>query len=720
MEMTPDENIKTDSAPDNARQSDLQLVDRIVKTIKADKHAHEKAFDRMRRDMFVAAHGYDDKEWAEDRYAANVIGRHIKHKTNSLYAKNPRAEARRRPTLDFEMWDEEQSTLMAAMQMVTEAQAAMQTAAVVQPMGLAAPPAPPIGGEMLGQAVALVEDAQRGVQRRTALEKFGKTLGLLYEHAMLDQNPLTFKDSMKALVRRACTTGVGYVKIDFQREYGLRPDSANKLADARARLDHLQRLMHEAAEGEIEADDAEMAELEASIAALESDQQAIVREGLVFDFPASTSVIPDRLCKSLVGFIGAGHLTIEYLYTAERVREVFGIDLEGKYTAYQPDGKRGDGYSAAVVDDEQPDLPILGEKKQNAGLVCVWEHFDKASGLVYYLADGFKGYLQEPDSPSVYVDDFWPVRALTFNAVESETELFPPSDVTLLRSMQTEINRSREGQREHRQAARPRWVYPDGAIDEQDAERISKIKPYEMLAIKIDPSQDMEKLLRAFPVPGVDPNLYETGPYFTDMQLVAGTSAAVLGGSSRSTATGDAIAADGTATSDESGVDDLDSFLTWTARSSGQVLIREMTPEHVREIAGPGAVWPGLGEFPQIAPEQLASEVYLEVEAGSSGRPNAAVEIRNWEKMLPFLLQIPGINPVWLARETVRRLDDRADLTAALASGMASVVSQNRGAQVAPGDAATDPVTQGANGGDRAPPPGGPTGSNAPIGDNHM
>jgi hypothetical protein len=36
--------------------------------------------------------------------------------------------------------------------------------------------------------------------------------------------------------------------------------------------------------------------------------------------------------------------------------------------------------------------------------------------------------------------------------------------------------------------------------------------------------------------------------------------------------------------------------------------------------------------------------------------------------MLPMLIQLPGVNQVWLARETLRRLDDRLDLTEAIAA----------------------------------------------------
>src|SRR5690606_3947371 len=100
----------------------------------------------------------------------------------------------------------------------------------------------------------------------------------------------------------------------------------------------------------------------------------------------------------------------------------------------------------------------LGKTEAGSGLACVWKHYDKASGLVYYLVDGYKEFLREPAAPDVFVEDFWPIYALTFNAVESEEALFPPSDVYLMLDQQMEYNRSRQGQREHRKAARPRWT----------------------------------------------------------------------------------------------------------------------------------------------------------------------------------------------------------------------------------------------------------------------
>ena len=55
-----------------------------------------------------------------------------------------------------------------------------------------------------------------------------------------------------------------------------------------------------------------------------------------------------------------------------------------------------------------------------------------------------------------------------------------------------------------------------------------------------------------------------------------------------------------------------------------------------------------------------------------------AAELANIERIMPFLLQIPGINPAWLAKELLKRLDDKLDMSAAIAEGLESVVSMNQ------------------------------------------
>lgn len=699
-----------------ASPQEKALAAEIITNIKADKRHHAKAFTRMRRDMHMAVWG-SDKEWGEERYRANIAGRHVKQKTAALYAKNPKAVARRRETLDFQIWDENPQSLLLAYQTIQMATMMAEQAQVpqvdpVSGMVVAAQPQLPPGFE---QAYALIEDFQQGYQRRQMLDKIGKTLEILFSNALREQKPVDFKRGMKQTVRRACATCVGYVELGFQRELGPRPGMSEKLADARARLDHLKRLAEELASGEIDDAAAERAELELSVQSLQQEEEIILREGLIVDFPQSTKVIPDLRCKTLEGFVGARHLTIEYSYTVEEVKEMFGVDVGGAHTEYSLNNGTSNASPNNVFDDDYEWAPPTQKK---GGMVCVWKYYDKPSGLVYYVADGYPEFLRPPAPPDVFVEDFWPVYALTFNAVESEDELFPPSDVSLMRDMQKEHNRSRQGKREHRDAARPRWVFANGSFgDEDDTMRLRDLKPFEALGLNIDTQTEIGKILQPLPVPGVDPNLYDTNEVFTDTQLVVGAQEAQFGGVSKATATESAIAAGSANSSDGSAIDDLDAFLTVIARASGQILLKECTEDKVREIAGVGAVWP------EMSLSEIASELFLEVEAGSSGKPNQAIEISNWERLLPFIMQTPGFDPNWIAKETVRRLDDRLDFTEAFAAGMPSIVAQNGAAGMMPGqaDPGADPNAQGSEGAQNAPAaPGGPGGSGPAFGSNQV
>src|SRR3546814_4156931 len=87
-----------------------------------------------------------------------------------------------------------------------------------------------------------------------------------------------------------------------------------------------------------------------------------------------------------------------------------------------------------------------------------------------------------------------------------------------------------------------------------------------------------------------------------------------LGGAAGATATESSIAEGSRISSLESNTDDLDELLTTLARATGQLMLMELSVEKVIEIVGPGAAWPNLDR------EAIVSEIFLEIEAGSSGR----------------------------------------------------------------------------------------------------
>jgi len=682
--------VTTDVERPEPTERRKKLVTQWLAKVKHAKTFHEKAFKQMRKDMDAALNGYDDSQWSGDNYVANILQRHVQQRTASLYAKNPKAVAKRRGRMEYEIWDGSSDTLGQAF--------AASTMASEQ--GLPVPPMPQM----------IIQDYLKGKNRNKMLDNVAKTLENLFDYYMKEQQP-SFKSQMKALVRRVITTGVGYVKVGFQRDVDRAPEVAAKIADVQAQIDFMRRVTEQAAEGEIQEDDPQIEELMLSMKSLLEEPMVTIREGLVFDFPESNSIIVDPRCRQLRGFVGAEWVAHELYLTPDEVKEIYDVDLKDAYRTYDMKGRLvgpNDPYTQRTSYDE------INAEGAPDGLVQVFEVYDRKTGIQYCLADGHDDFLREPMSPDVHVETFWPIFALVFNEVEHKDHLYPPSDIKLLIPMQHEYNRARQGLREHRRANRPKYAAPAGVLEEEDKEKLATHPANAVIELQaLAAGQKVNDVIQPVGQIGIDPNLYEVRTIFDDIQLVVGAQESSFGGLSKATATETSIAESARMSSLGANVDELDSFMSEITRAAGQVLLENLSLDEVKKIAGPGAVWP---EFTR---DTIMEEVFLEIEAGSTGKPNRAAELANIERIMPFLLQIPGIDPKWLARELLKRLDDKLELDSAFADQIPSIVAMNQGQSQGTGD----PALQGPPGGgaDNAPrqlPSGG--GGPAPMGANNQ
>lgn len=660
------------------------LVNNLIANIKNAKKFHEKPFKQMRRDMDAALNGFDDTAWSKDQYVANILQRHVQQRTASLYAKNPKASAKRRNRMDYEIWDGDEDTLKQAYQSSASAQK--------------------IGAPIPYDAQAVIMDYENGQAHRKMLDNVSRTLETLFDYYMAEQQP-NFKAQMKALVRRVVTTGIGFVKVGFQREMDRSPDVAAKIADIQAQIDHIRRLTEEVSEGEIERDDAEMEELMLSLKSLMEQPMITVREGLVFDFPESNSIIVDPMTRQMRGFVGASWIAHEMYLTPDEVKEIYDVDLKDKYRQYDVKGRLmgpEDQYQNRSSYDD------IDSEAAKEGLVLIWEYYDRKAGVQYCIADGHDDFLREPMAPDVKVETFWPIFTLVFNEIEHKDHLYPPSDISLLIPMQHEYNRARQGLREHRRANRPKYAAPAGVLEEADKDKLATHPANAIIELQaMAAGQTVGDVIQPIKQIGIDPNLYEVKTIFDDIQLVVGAQEAQFGGVSKATATETSIAESARMSSMGANVDELDSFMSEIARAAGQVMLLELSIDEVKKIVGPGAVWP------EMTRDAVQEEVFLEIEAGSTGKPNRAAELANIERIMPFLLQIPGINPVWLAKELLKRLDDKLEINEAIADQIPSIVSMNQ----SQGQGTGDPAMQGPQAGGAANAPQQlPSGSLPPMG----
>lgn len=669
------------------------LVSEVQSRVENAKAYHNKAFKQMRSDMKAAYNGFKDSEWDDHRYVANILQRHVQQRTAALYAKNPKPVARRRERLEYQMWDGEEETLSNAYAMVAGAQ---QT-------GMEPPP----------DAIAMIQDYEGVQQNRKMLDKVAKTLEILFNYYMAEQEP-SFKSNMKALVRRVITCGVGFVKVGYQRDMDRSPEVSAKISDVQAQIDMIRRIAGEAAEGEVSDDDAQMEELMLSMNALMEEPMVLIREGLIFDFPEVDSIIVDPQCRQMRGFVGAKWIAHEMYLTPNEIKEIYDVDIKDDYLTYDLRGRKNDPDNTYQQAFQNPHYDPSKNIDNSKSLALVWEVYDRQAGLMYVVCDGHKDFLKEPTAPPVKTETFWPFHALVFNECETKDILYPPSDVKLLLPMQHEYNRARQMLREHRRANRPKYAAPAGMLEEQDKAKLQSHPANALIELQaLATGQKVNDVIQPVGMIGIDPNLYEVSTIFDDVQLVAGQQEANYGSMSKGTATETSIAESSRMSALGAQVDELDSFMSDICRSAGQVLLTEMSMEQVQRVVGPGAVWP------ELSREQIMAEVFLEIEAGSTGKPNKAQELQNIERIIPFLIQIPGIDPVFLGKELLKRLDDKLDLAEAIAEQIPSIVAMNQmqGMQAQAGDSGS-PSQQGGQGAMNAPRPGGSGGSLPPMGSN--
>lgn len=647
------------------------LVQEITADIKRRKGLFSKAFQRMREDMAFVRKGAS-KEWAEGNYVVHIAQRHVQQRVSSLYAKNPTAVAKRRKTVDYVIWDGNAQSLASAQQVMAVAAdpASMQ-------VGTMNPAMASQMAQGIESATALLMDVAQAQQRIQMLKRLGQTLECLFHYYIGEDTP-TFKLQAKQLVRRVVTCGIGYVKLGFQRIMGQSSTMQTQIADFRDKVAHAERLANELAEKKMDPDAAGVEELRLAMRALMAKKDVLIREGLVFDFPRSTAIIPDEYTRSIKGWVGTRKVAEEFMFTPGRVRELFGVDLGKEYTAYNKGGNTA--------------------SKKDSGMALVWQEYDKDSGLMYTVCDGYCDFLEEPTNTPIELEQFFPFFPLAFNDLEGDddNDIFPPSDVHIIKHPVMEVQRARESLRQHRRANRPFYGAAKGVLDDTDKTKMSGAAAHEVVEFNgLAPGEKIADKITRFEHAAVDPALYDVGPQMEDILRAVGSQEANLGPTSGATATESSIAEGSRLASQASAIDDVDDMLSLIARASSQVMLAELNAVTVTKIAGPGAIWP------QMSNEDIAAELWLEVSAGSSGRPNKAQEIDNWQKMLPMLIQTPGIAPMWLAKEMVKRLDDRADLTEAVIDGMPSITAMN--SQTTPNGA--QGADQGNEGTDNGPRP---------------
>lgn len=614
------------------------LVAKWLSEIRKDIEFHKPAFERQEKwNKFAKGIQWPGQTENDDRYVADITQRIVRNRVASLYAKNPTVVARRAERMDFSLWDERMESAMAAMQN----------------------PQDPYN-------MMLLQDIAQGVQHRDRLDRMCRTLEVVIRHTIREQQPV-FKREMKRMLRRQEIRGVGWIKLDYVRDMEIKPDIEAQIGDMANRLAAIRAMVESQIEGATQDQELEIERITIAMDSLREQQYVLKREGIVFAWPRSDAIIPCRTCTQLEGFLNAPYVSERFNLTDETIKKIYNINVNDYSDGSDRNGAGG-GKDWRLMDHRGPDKKLGRENTRAVYLV-----FNRDDGTEFVIAEGCCRFLKKPSAPIIITEQFYPWYPIAFNETEDMESIWPRSTVALMIHQQMEYNRSKEALRQHRIASRPLYVSGTGALSDEDKRNIAEHEAHDCIELSnLGEGQSVESkfgMVKKYPI---DPNVYETRGIETDITLVVGTQPANLGGIAGGTATETSVAEDSRQSDISSNADDQDDVLSIVFREVGHNALFLMDADYVRKIAGRGAVWP------DIPDEDIIRDIYVDIEAGSSGRPNRAAQAAAWQRLAPFVLQTPGISPSWVARRLVSIVDDSADLTDAYVDGLPSIQMLNR------------------------------------------
>ena len=529
---------------------------------------------------------------------------------------------------------------------------------------------------------------------------FGKTCEIILNRFIDDAG---LKRRAKSALRAAKTTGIGWVKVYYQTKKEPNPIIVNRIRDTQDDLERMQFLQSEVSDPETkEHRERQMLEIQQYVDSLSKEKDMIVSEGLVIDVVDSNNILLDvSTIRNFDDYQFAPFIAEAIWMNKEEARSRWGkIPAGTKDYALNKE----ESYPQKIGVDRK----TVDEGRQD--LIKIFEIHDRMNKLVHYLPDGATEFLQEPISPTFVGEQWYPYFPLAQNLVDGQ--FFPLSDVSLLMELQDEHNSARTRFKEHRDICIPHWVGKREEVTERDGNSIKDATAGEIALIDGISGQPIRNSVDVFAPPPIDPAVYDTSHTERDIEKVVGGGEATQPKSNRSRTLGEAqmLSNDmqGQVTAD---TDEVEDWFSKIAKHVLELLLQTLTIEQVTAIAGPesqikqdeqgmptgemsdGVVWPAN----ELNRGQIFNLLKLQIQAGSSGKPNKEKETQLWTQfVLPKMTELISTvaqlreqkqddlseSLIRLAQETLRRLDERFDVEEFLPRQTEAPPSQDEMAQM--------------------------------------
>lgn len=492
------------------------------------------------------------------------------------------------------------------------------------------------------------------------------------------------KKAARKAVRSSLSVGPGWLKVIMTHETRKDPEVKAKLNDLEDNMQRLVAKQKELQEGDLDADETIVAieDLKLLQISLQGKLEVAHRFGLAIDFVQADDMQISIDVPDITDYLDADWNGNEIYIRVDEVLARFprlkSTDIDNVAEYYQRVEKRQDedGYGdTAHADSPSPygrfrPSTAPGNSDDDIAFARVIEIWDKRDNHVKTIIDGVGRWAVTPYPPPYATSRFYPYFLIAFFEVDGTRH--PQSLSDRLEKLQNEYASKRSNSRLAAERSVPGVLFDQQGISEADMRKIEGAVSQEYVGLSPVKGDDIRKLFAEKPIGKADPAIYDTTATVRDMERVSGvqeaqTSAVTVG----KTATEAKIQQGGFASRTSADRDGVEEMLQDMAEYTTELSLQALPIEFVQRLAGPKAFWP-IG----MDPEDIITFVEVEIEAGSTGKPDDENLRQSWSVLLPLITQtmsqiqqaqfmgnIPLADAlIAVLRETFKRLDERINI----------------------------------------------------------
>jgi hypothetical protein len=496
------------------------------------------------------------------------------------------------------------------------------------------------------------------------------------------------KKAARKGVRSVLSVAEGWLKANLLTDdKPPQPETMTALNSAKetlARLEAQVALLEDPDGKDPETIETELAQKKALIETLEEKLEASITHMFVIDFVKAENIQVSTDVDQISDYLDANWISDEMFIEEEDVLERFPdvtpeeLTQAKKYYAKAPkelttretDNVLPQGQMTAesaqafTTSGSDPESPVFYR--------CI-EQWDRLDKHIYTMIEGLKKWPKEPFQECYPTSRFFPYFCFSFYEVDGARH--PQSLSWRLYKLQDEYSSTRSNFRITRERSIPGILFNATNLDAEQAKKLADAKHQEYTGLTPgDPTQPLSDLFAEKPVSKVDMRVFDVTMILNDMERMSGVQEALSSANSApgnpQTATEANIQQSGTQARTSADRDALEEMLTELARYTVEQALQCLSLKEVQRLAGQAAYWPVGMEI-----DDLFTLVEVQLQAGSTGKPDKSTDQQAWATVLPLIKQTlqeieqalasgnTALAKVYteLVKETMIRMGDESD-----------------------------------------------------------